>query len=140
MSNKTFLIRFAIKDADGQHQYDYSNDFLVDLDHEPTEKQGTGKYQQELFDAFKPKIKQAVRDWFEKDPEAVRDDIQQYGYKYNYCPEDWNDKEVDYAVDTFPARCVSHIPDEIMKANGFRNAPDPALEKEFYNDLGFLNA
>lgn len=139
MPNKTFLIRFAIKDSDGQHQYDYSDDFLVDLDREPTEPEGTGKYQKGLFDAFKPKIKQAVRDWFEKDPEAVRDDIEQYGYKYDYNPEDWDNKEVDYVVDSFPARCVSHIPDEIMKANGFRNAPDPSLEEEFYNDLGFLN-
>lgn len=139
MAKLTFLIRFAIKDADGQHQYDYSNDFLVDLDHEPAGKEGTKKYYKELFDAFKPKIKQAVRDWFEKDPEAVRDDIEQYGYQYDYEPDDWDGKEVDYAVDIFPARCVSHIPDEIMKANGFKNAPDPSMEKDFYDDLGFLN-
>jgi len=139
MANTTFLIRFAIKDADGQHQYDYSNDFLVDLDHEPTETEGTGKYQKELFEAFKPKIKQAVRDWFEKDPEEVRDNIEQYGYNYNYDPDEWGGNEVDYVVDSFPARCVAHIPDEIMKANGFRTAPEPSLEEEFYNDFGFLN-
>jgi hypothetical protein len=139
MASKTFLIRFAIEDADGQHQYDYSDDFLVDLDHEPTEEEGTAKYYTELFAAFKPKIKQAVRDWFEKDPEAVRDDIDQYGIEYNYDAEDWDGKEVDYVVDSFPARCVSHIPTEIMEANGFRNAPDPSLEENFYDDLGFLN-
>lgn len=138
---KTYLIRISIKDADGQHEYDYSNDFLVDIDTEEiTAKEGTNKFYKQLFKAFKPKIKQAALDWFAKDPEAIKADLEQYGTGYDYEPDpDGKETEADYIVDNFPPRSIAHIPDEIMEANGFKLAPEPSLDQEFYDDLGFLN-
>lgn len=138
---KTYLIRISIKDSDGQHEYDYSNDFLVDIDTEEiTEEEGTNKFYKQLFKAFKPKIKQAALDWFAKDPEAIKADIEQYGTGYNYEPDpDGKETEADYIVANFPARSIAHIPDDIMEANGFKLAPEPSLDQEFYDDLGFLN-
>lgn len=140
----TFLLRFSIKDADGQHKYDYSNDFLVDLtDEQVAEVNKLVNIEREklLFKFFKEKIKQAVVEWFNTDPEAVRDDINQYGYcDYDYENRDDEDQtEAEYAVDQLPARCVAHIPDAITNKFGFCIAPEPSLDKEFYNDFGFLN-
>lgn len=141
---QTFEIRFSIKDGDGQHQYDYCDDFLMelnDVDCSNVEKTKNKMRENLLFKYFKDKVKQAVKDWFNEDAEAVRDDINQYGYcNYNYEPtEDDDQTEADYAVENFPARSVAHIPDHIMKNNGFQTRPEPAVDHEFYNDLGFLN-
>lgn len=140
----TFLLRFSIKDPEGQHKYDYSNDFLVDLTDEQAaeaNKLVNAKREKLLFKLFKEKIKQAVVEWFNTDPEAVRDDINQYGYcNYDYENRDDEDQtEPEYAVDMLPARCVAHIPGAITNKFGFCVAPEPSLDKEFYNDFGFLN-
>lgn len=138
---KTYFIRISIKDADGQHEYDYCNDFLVDIDSKKIKgNEGTYKFYTQLFNAFKPKIKQAALDWFAKDPEAIRADLEQYGTGYDYEPDpDGKETEADYIVANFPPRSIAHIPDEIMEANGFKLAPEPSLDQEFYDDLGFLN-
>lgn len=137
---KTYLIRISIKDTT-LSPFDYSDDFLVDIDpKEITEKEGTPKFHRQLFNAFKPKIKQAVLDWFAEDPEAIRDEIIMYGIGYNYeADPDGNKTEADYIVENFPPRSIAHIPDEIMTANGFKQAPTPSLDKAFYKDVGFLN-
>ncbi len=142
---QNFMIRFCIKDADGQHQYDYSDEFIVSLDYTIGKKQGNNKIQNDLFKLFKEKIKSAVIEWFNKDAQCVRDEIEEYGYMNTFEPdpdgsdEENNAAELNWVVDNFPARCVSHIPTDIMKNNGFFNAPDPICEHEFYNDHGFLN-
>lgn len=141
---QTFTIRLSIKDGDGQHQYDYCDDFLMELNSVACRNVAKTKNQMRkklLFKYFKDKVKRAVIDWFNEDADAVREDINQYGYcNYNYEPtEDDDQTEADYAVDNFPARSVSHIPILIMKKHGFQIRPEPSVDKEFYNDLGFLN-
>ena len=135
----TFLLRFSIKDSAGDHNYDYADDFLVNLDYTVPEDD-TYTVNKDLLKLFIPLIKKAVADWFAEDPETVRYEIEQYGYGYAYEDESDNyPNEVDYAIWRFPARCVAHIPDNIMKANGFQLAPEPSMDVEFYNDDGFLN-
>ena len=138
---KKYLIRFSIKDSEGNHKYDYSVDFLVELQElMPGTK---AEFEKAQFTMFKEKIVAAVKDWFADDPDAVKDEIDQFGYGYDFDADDCKFAEdyaceEDYAVDNFPARCVAHIPDVIMKRNGFELAPEPTMEHEFYNDYGFL--
>ena len=142
---QNFMIRFSIKDSDGNNQYDYSDDFVVSLDYTIDEKKGSAKIQKELYTLFKEKIKAAVIEWYGKDAELVKDEIAQYGYMRTVEPdpddsdEETKKKELQWVLDTFPARCVSHIPDDIMANHGFSNAPDMHCEIDFYDDGGFIN-
>ena len=142
---KDFLIRINIKDSEGQHQYDYSEDYIAQLDYEIKPKQSKSKTQLEIFKLFAEKVKTAALEWFQKDPEAVKDDLVQYAYGLEFEPdpdmsEAENKKaELDQLVECFPARCIAHIPDDIKERNGFHDAPEVHSEASFYNDLGFIN-
>lgn len=135
---QTYTIRYSIKDADGQHEYDYSDDFLVDLDETPAGI--NNEFEQNLLSAFKRKVKDAVTEWFNTDKDTVIGEIDQYGHEYDFENEAYEGQpELEYAISMFPARCVAHIPNEIMEHHGFRNAPSPSAEYESYDDLGFLD-
>ena len=135
----TFLLRFSIKDSDGDHNYDYANDFLAELDYTVPADMPNNEIIKTLFNLFKPLVKKAVAAWFALAPDDVRDEIDQYGYGYDFENEgEEGEAEVDYAIRMFPARSVAHIPENIMAANGFRLAPEPSMDVEFYNDDGFL--
>lgn len=142
---QNYTIRFSIKDADGNSSYDYSDDFIVSLDYTIDDTKGSAATQNELFKLFKEKIKAAVTEWYSKDAELVKDEISQYGYMREFEPDPDDSEEANktnellWVLDNFPARCVSHIPDDIMQANGFRNAPNMNCEVEFYDDNGFIN-
>ena len=135
---KEYLIRFTIKDPDGNNEYDICDEFIADLDCVKGKK-SKKDFNKELRKAFDEKIKAAVKEWFKADPEEVKYEIDNYGYGYDFESEseDW-DSEDKYVLSRFPARCVSHIPEKIMKQNGFRPAPEPSLDEEFYHDDGFL--
>ncbi len=141
MEKKSYVFRIAIKDPDGNRDYDYNDDFIIDVDQSIKGRKGTAAFEKALFKIFKQKIKQAVKEWFAKDPESVKYEITSYGYGYNYVPDpDDDETEADYAVENFPPRSVAHIPDDIMHNNGFRSVGDNnPYSHEFYNDLGFLN-
>lgn len=135
----TLLMRFSIKDSAGDHNYDYADDFLVDLDYTVPEGTPDNQVNRTLFQQFKVLIKKAVADWFAESPEDVRYEIEQYGYGYDFETEGGDgEAEVDYAIRMLPARSVAHIPENIMEANGFRLAPAPSMDVEFYHDDGFL--
>ena len=87
MAKKSYLFRIAIKDPDGNRNYDYNDDFIIDVDKSPKGRKGTPAFENALFEIFKQKIKQAVKDWFAKDPESVEYEIDTYGYGYNYEPD-----------------------------------------------------
>lgn len=133
----TYKIRITINNSDGDHRYDYSDDFLFDIAEVP--KGINTEFRKNLFDAFKTNVKKAVEEWFNIDKESVIDEIDQYGYEYDYENKaDEDQSELDYAISNFPARCVSHIPNEIMEHNNFRIAPEVSVQYNSYNDLGFL--
>lgn len=133
-----YTFRFDIKDSDGDHRYDYSNDFVITLDRRP-DGDNAG-FRKNLYKKFKEQIKNAVTRWFEQDPEAVRDEISQYGYGYDFVTNgSIGESEVEFAIDNFPARCVAHIPEDITRACGFYLEAEPNAGQEFYNDNGFLN-
>lgn len=142
---KSYAIRINIKDGDGQHQYDYSEDYVAQLDYEINPKQSDTKTQKEIFKLFAEKVKAAVLEWFQQDPDAVKDDLEQYAHGFDFEPDpDWSEEEnkeaeLEELVDCFPARCIAHIPDDIKERNSFHDAPDVHCEASFYNDLGFIN-
>lgn len=142
---KDFAIRLNIKDGGGQHQYDYTEDYIAQLDYEIDPKKPNSKTQREIFKLFAEKVKAASLEWFQQDPEAVKDDLEQYAYGLEFEPDpdlseaENKQAELDNLVDSFPARCIAHIPDDIKERNGFHAAPDVHCEASFYNDLGFIN-
>lgn len=122
-----YTVRFSIKDSDGDHSYDYFNDFIIDM---------TESSSDDIEQEFYKRVRKAVSDWFHEDKDDLAYELDMYGYGYEYDESDGD--ELEYVIGRFPARSVAHIPAAIMEANGFRIKPDPEVEVEFYNDGGFL--
>lgn len=68
---------------------------------------------------FYQKIKNAVVQWFNTNPDTLRETIDHYCFGYEYDPECHGDSELDYALSKFTARCVAYIPCGINGQNGF---------------------
>lgn len=68
---------------------------------------------------FRQKVKNAVTQWFNTNPDAVRETLAEYCFGYDYEHEaDDGQTELDYALDKFTARCVAYIPCGIAGQNG----------------------
>lgn len=69
---------------------------------------------------FYQKIKNAVVQWFNTNPETLRETLDEYCFGYDYEHEaDEGQSELDYALPMFTARCVAFIPCDISGQNGF---------------------
>lgn len=68
---------------------------------------------------FYQKIKNAVVQWFNTNPDTLRKTIDHYCFDYDYDPECHGPSELDYALSKFTARCVAYIPCGINGQNGF---------------------
>lgn len=69
---------------------------------------------------FIQKIKNAVIQWFNTNPTALSETLDEYCFGYDYEHEaDDGQSELDYALSKFTARCVVLIPYGIAGQNGF---------------------
>lgn len=87
---------------------------------------------------FYQKIKNAVIQWFNFNPTALRDTLAEYCFGYDYEHEaDDGQSELDYALSKFTARCVVYIPYGIAGQNGFTPLDVDAVATSDYADSLF---
>lgn len=130
---KTATIHITCKDFDDGEIV--SNDgFIMELDDKQATQAGKGdacQKQRFLMKLFEEKVKQAVTDWFNGDPDDLRSEIDEYCGGYNFEAEaDEGQSELDYALEHFSARSVAHIPDTYMSKHGISAIPAPDVSVE----------
>ena len=87
---------------------------------------------------FNQKIKNAVIQWFNTNPTALREtlDANCFGYDYEHEADD-GQSELDYVLSKFTARCVVLIPYGIAGQNGFKTLDVDATATSDYADSLF---
>lgn len=130
---KTATIHLTCQDFD-DGEIVSEDGFIMELDDTQATQAGKGdacQKQRFLMNLFEEKVKQAVTDWFNDDPDDLRSEIDEYCGGYNFEAEaDDGQSELDYALEHFSARSVAHIPDKYMNDHGIRTIPDPDVSIE----------
>ena len=87
---------------------------------------------------FNQKIKNAVIQWFNTNPTALSEMLDEncFGYDYEHEADD-GQSELDYALSKFTARCVVLIPYGIAGQNGFTPLDIDATATSDYADSLF---
>ena len=116
---KTVLINLTTSDSEDGSEVSNDNFYMTLSDEEAAEvgKAVNKKHGElnELLKIFKARVKLAVTNWFNQDAQELRDEIDSYGFGYDFEHEaDEGQSELDYALGRFTARMVAHIPDKIL--------------------------
>ena len=119
---RSFIVYLTTTDSeDGATVSNDGFNVLLTKDEAATVDQATEDKRGDLvLKFFYQKIKNAVVQWFNTNPETLRETLDEYCFGYDYEHEaDEGQSELDYALSMFTARCVSLIPCGIASQRGF---------------------
>lgn len=133
---KTVLINLTTSDREDGSEVSNDNFYMTMSDEEAAD---VGTKKKTLLQIFKSKVNAAVIDWFNQDAQGLRDEINSYGFGYDFEHDaDEGQSELDYALGKFTARMVAHIPNKHLNDHNIvvaTRVDDASYEYDYADSL-----